>query len=144
MRIATIPAIPFGYASFRDNQSGADGLAPRERAIGLGTLAAGILAGLAFGFAGAAARRGPELATALRRLVPFDPTRRALRRAGRSGDLAAVRRAAEHHIRRRRALGRPVAGTETAALDRALHGPDGPDGLTPPAAAAGILAALRR
>ncbi len=87
MRIATIPAIPFGYASFRDNQAGADRLAPRERAIGFGTLAAGILAGLAFGFAGVAARRGPEFGAALRRLSPYDPTRRALLRAGRSATL---------------------------------------------------------
>ncbi len=32
----------------------------------------------------------------------------------------------------------------TAALDRALHGPDGPDGLTATAAATGILTASRR
>lgn len=124
IRTAEIPAIPFGYASFGDNRSGADALPADQRHLGLAALAAGLAAGLALAFAGLSGRRRDDLRRRLLRLSPYDPTRRAVLRAARSGDLAALRRAAETHLRRRRTLGLPVTGDETAALDAVLYGRD--------------------
>ena len=53
-----------------------------------------------------------------------NPTRRRLKRAARSGDLFAIRRAAETYLRRQRELGLPVSGRETAELDAAIYVPN--------------------
>lgn len=122
MRMAEIPALPFGYASFRDNQGGADRLAPEAIAKGLGALGAGLIVGLGVASAGMSARRRSDVVRALRRLSPFDPTRKALKEAARSGDLMRVRRSAARYLRRRADLGLPVTGGETAGLDETLYG----------------------
>lgn len=122
MKTAAIPAIPFGYASFRDNQAGADRLAPGQAALGAGAVAIGLVAGLGLALHGAAARGLAEIRRTVARLSPVDPTRRALKAAARTGDLLALRAAAERYLARRRALGRSVTGRETAALDALLYG----------------------
>lgn len=122
MRTAEIPALPFGYASFHDNRSGTGRLPTSEAAMGVITVVLGILTGLGLCICGLAPRRRADLRRALQRLSPFDPTRRRLKRVVRSGDLFALRRAAEAYLRRRRELGLPVSGCETAALDAAIYG----------------------
>ncbi|WP_250152258.1 hypothetical protein [Ancylobacter radicis] len=122
MRNAEIPALPFGYASFHDNRSGTGRLPSSEAGLGVIAAVLGILTGLALCIPGLAPRRRAHLLLTLRRLSPVDPTRRRLKRAARSGDLFALRRAAEAYLRRRRDLGLPVSGCETAALDAALYG----------------------
>lgn len=143
LRKAEIAAIPFGYASFRAGHGGADRLPPGKVAVAAAATGAGFTVGLAVAVAGLSLRRRAGLATALRRLVPVDLTRAALRRAGRGGDLLAVRRAAERHLRRRAALGRPVDRGVLAPLDAALYGVAGP-ALTPAAAAELVLRGARR
>ncbi|MBS7537540.1 BatD family protein [Ancylobacter lacus] len=122
MRTAEIPALPFGYASFHDNRSGTVRLPSREAAMGVIAVVLGIAAGLGLCVSGLAPRHRADLRRLLRRLSPLDPTRRRLKRAARSGDLLALRRATEAYLRRRRELGLPVSGCETAALDAALYG----------------------
>jgi hypothetical protein len=123
MRTAEIPAIPFGYASFRDNRTGVDHLPTGQISAALLAVAAGLIVGLAATFAGLSRRRRADMLRKLRRLSPFDPTRRRLKRAARTGDLFAIRRAGERYLRRRRELGLPVSGRETAQLDAALYAP---------------------
>lgn len=123
MRSTEIPAIPFGYTSFNGNRRGAEALPAGQACLALTTVAAGAVAGAGVALAGLSRRRRADALNRLRRLWPFDPTRRAMTRALRSGDLLAARRAAEHHIRRRRSLGLPLTGRETAMLDRQLYGP---------------------
>lgn len=125
MRTAEIPAIPFGYASFRNNRTGVDRLPTGQISAALLTVAAGLIIGLAATFAGLSRRRRADMLRKLRRLSPFDPTRRRLKRAARTGDLFAIRRAGERYLRRRRELGLPVSGRETAQLDAALYAPVG-------------------
>ncbi|MBS7544122.1 BatD family protein [Ancylobacter oerskovii] len=128
MRTAEIAAIPFGYASFGDNRSGVDRLPVADLAAGLLVFAAGIGAGLVAVLAGASRRRAGVLRT-LRRLSPFDPARRRLKRLARTGDLPAIRRAADRYLRRRRELGLAVTGRETARLDEILYRPS--EGIAP-------------
>ncbi|WP_181704929.1 BatD family protein [Chthonobacter rhizosphaerae] len=132
LRTAEIPAIPFGYVSFRENRGGLDRLPADQVWIAAAACGSGLVAGLAAALAGQARRRRADALRILRRLVPFDPTRRAVRRAARSGDLVALRRAADRYLARRRDLGLPVTGRETAELDAALYGrtPGSPDGKT--------------
>ncbi len=122
MREAEIAAIPFGYASFRDNRRGIDRLPAGQAGAGLLAVAAGLAAGLAGAVAGLSRRRKEDMRRRLRRLSPFDPTRRRLKHAVRGGDLTAIRRAAERYLDRRRELGLPVSGRETAEIDAMLYG----------------------
>ncbi len=139
MRSTEIPAIPFGYASFNGNRRGAQALPAGQARLALATVAAGTLAGAGVALSGLSRRRRAEALNRLRRLWPFDPARRAMTRALRRGDLIAARRAAERHVQRRRTLGLPPTGRETAMLDQALYGPPSAmpsgDGATPPEAA---------
>lgn len=121
MRTAEIPALPFGYASFNDNRSGTARLSAGHVGAGLAALMVGTLTGLGLCITGLAPRRRAHLLRTLRRLSPVDPTRRRLKRAARSGDLFALRRAADAYLRRRRELGLPVSGRETAELDAVLY-----------------------
>ncbi|SCW74327.1 BatD family protein [Ancylobacter rudongensis] len=121
MRTAEIPALPFGYASFNDNRSGTGRLAAGQAWVGGAVLLAGTLTGLGLCISGLAPRRRAPLLRALRRLSPVDPTRRRLKRAARAGDIFALRRAAAAYLRRRRELGLPVSGGETAELDAILY-----------------------
>lgn len=123
MRSADLPAIPFGYASFDGNRRGADVLPAGQAGLALATVAAGTVAGAGFALTGLSRRRRAEALNRLRRLWPFDPTRRAMVRALHRGDLIAARRATEQHVQRRRTLGLSLTGLETATLDRALYGP---------------------
>jgi len=125
MRTAEIPVIPFGYASFRDNRSGAERLPAGQVGMALFVFAGGITAGLAAAFLGLARRRREDMLRKLQRLSPFDPARRSVKRSARASDLLAIRRAAERYLRRRRALGLPVTGRETALLDEVLYGRTG-------------------
>lgn len=122
MRTAEIPALPFGYASFHDNRSGTGRLPAPESAMAVMAAGFGALTGLGLCVCGLAPRRRAELRRALQRISPIDPTRRALKRAARSGDLFALRRAGDAYLRRRHDLGLPVSGCETAALDAAIYG----------------------
>lgn len=122
MRKAEIPALPFGYASFHDNRSGTGRLPAGPMAAGVAAGIAGALTGLGLCLAGLAPRRRAPLLRALRRLSPIDPTRQRLKRAARSGDLLAIRRACDAYLRRRRDLGLKESGCETVALDAALYG----------------------
>lgn len=140
MRSTEIPAIPFGYASFNGNRRGSEALPTGQAGLALATVAAGLLAGAGFALAGLSQRRRAEALNRLRRLWPFDPTRVAMALALRRGDLIAARRAAEHHVQRRRSLGLPLTGLETAMLDRALYGPpSAPASVGPGAAAPPLL-----
>ncbi|WP_428028869.1 hypothetical protein [Ancylobacter sp.] len=122
MRTVEIPALPFGYASFRDNRSGSGRLPAAQAAAGLLALVAGGLTGLGLCIAGLTPRRRSDILRHLRRLSPVDPTRRRLKLLARSADLFAIRRAAQAYLRRRRELGLPVSGDETAGLDAILYG----------------------
>lgn len=121
MRTAEIPAIPFGYASFGDNRAGAEHLPAGQVGAALLALAAGLAAGLAVALAGVSRRRRAEVRRLLLRLSLIVPPRRALLRVAATGDLFALRRAAERYLRRRRDLGLPVTGRETAHLDAVLY-----------------------
>lgn len=123
MRTAEIPALPFGYASFKDNRSGSGRLPAAEAGIGMLALIAGALTGIGLCVAGLAPRHRSRILRDLRGLSPVDPTRHRLKRVARFGDLLAIRRAAEAYLRRRRELGLPVSGHETADLDAILYGP---------------------
>ncbi|WP_181701538.1 BatD family protein [Chthonobacter albigriseus] len=123
MRVAQIPAIPFGYVSFGENRGGTDALPPRQIGMAVLALVAGLLAGFSALLIGRSPSRGAEILKTVRRLWPLDPTRRALRQAAQTGDLLALRRAADRYLRRRRDLGLPVTGRETSKLDAALFGP---------------------
>jgi len=125
MRSVEIPAIPFGYASFGDNRSGAERLPGGQLRIAILAVGAGLAVGLAIALVGAPQRRRANLMRTLRKLSPLDPTRRNLKRAATTGDGFAIRRAAEAYLRRRRYLGLPVTGRETARLDALLYGRDG-------------------
>ena len=122
MRTAEIPALPFGYASFHDNRSGSGRLSAGPAGAGVAGLVAGALTGLGLCLTGLAPRRRVHLLRVIKRLSPLDPTLWRLKRAARSGDLFALRRAGEAYLRRRRDLGLPVSGCETSELDAAIYG----------------------
>jgi len=122
MGSAEIPAIPFGYASFGDNRSGAERLPVGQIRTAILALGAGLAAGVFAVMVGRPQRRRANMARMLRRLSPVDPTRRNLKRAIATADLLAIRRAAEAYLQRRRRLGLPVTGRETARLDELLYG----------------------
>jgi hypothetical protein len=141
MRAAEIPAIPFGYASFHDNGTGTERLPPGQVGTVLLVLAAGLATGLALGLAGLSRRRWGDVRRFLLRLGLIFPPRRALLRVAATGDLSALRRAAERYLRRRRDLGLPVTGRETAPLDAALY--DRPGSAPPFDPRAAVVAILR-
>ncbi|POF34799.1 BatD family protein [Roseibium marinum] len=121
MRVAQIPAIPFGYASFEANRTRADRLPTSQIATACAVFTAGLLAGLALALAGASPRRKTQILKLLKRWSPHDPTRRALKAAARTKDLIALRSAAERYLARRRDLDLPETGGSTAELDRAIY-----------------------
>ncbi|WP_417689157.1 hypothetical protein [Roseibium sp.] len=121
MRTAEIPAIPFGYASFSANRSGVDG-PPMSLVHGLiAAFAAGLLTGLLVVFSALTRRKGRDIIQVVKRLSPFDPTRRALRRSVRQTDLFVLRSAAQDYLSRRQALGLKVPEGATTELDRAIY-----------------------
>ncbi|GLK83841.1 BatD family protein [Ancylobacter defluvii] len=122
MRTAEMPAIPFGYSSFGGNRSGTERLPAAQVGLAWFATGMGLMAGLAFALIGLSPSRRADMLRAIRRLSPIDPTRRALVRAARTGALLDIRRAAETYLRRRRSLGLPVSGRETAQLDEQLYG----------------------
>lgn len=117
---AEIPALPFGYASFAANRTGADRLPAVQAATACGLLAAGLLTGLVIALAGLSPRKRAQMLTILKRSSPFDPTRSALKAAAEKKDLLELRAAAERYLARRRALGLPEQYGATRDLDRAL------------------------
>lgn len=121
MRSTDIPAIPFGYASFGDNRSGAEHLPLAQFNIAVLAVGGGLAAGLAIVLAARPQRRRENLRRIIRRLSPHDPTLRTLKRVASTGDPIKMRRAAEANLRRRRDLGQPVTGRETAQLDEVLY-----------------------
>ncbi len=124
-RTAEIPAIPFGYASIYAGVGGTGHLpAGQIRAAAL-VVVGGLMAGCVLVLAGLGPRRRDDMLRALGRLSPVDPTRIAVRRAARTGEPFAFRRAVERHLRRWRLLGLPVSGHETARLDARLYGRGG-------------------
>ncbi|MQT14950.1 BatD family protein [Segnochrobactrum spirostomi] len=141
LRTAEIPAIPFGYASFRDDRSSEERLPAGQVALAVAALAAGAVGGIALAVAGLAARRRADLHRRVGRGLFAIRGRHALRRAAATGDAVALRRAAEIYVDERRALGLPVTGHETAQLDEALYGRSG---LAPDFDTNAALAALTR
>lgn len=126
MSSVSIPPLPVAYASFADNQDISGTFGPAERAIQGGAALAGLMAGLGL----VAWRRAPEGAGArLRRMLPG--TRWRLRRAARSGDLLALRRAAADRYGEQ---------ADFTPLDRAIYAPGGAAGFS----ARAFLRRLRR
>jgi hypothetical protein len=121
MRVAEIPAIPFGYASFEANRAGTGRLPASQTATAGALFAAGLIAGLALALTGASPRRKTQILKRLKRWSPHDPTRSALKAAARTKDLTALRAAAERYLARRRELGLPETDSATAELDRAIY-----------------------
>ncbi|WP_346898166.1 hypothetical protein [uncultured Roseibium sp.] len=120
MRKAEIPALPFGYASFASNRTGADSLPAVQVVTAWALLAAGLLSGLVLALAGLSRRKGTQILKVLKRYAPFDPTRKALKVAAENKDLLALRAAAERYLIRRRALGLPEQDAATRELDREI------------------------
>lgn len=120
MRTAEIPALPFGYASFASNRTGADELPGVQVGTAWALLAAGLLSGLVLALAGLSRRKGTQILKVLKRYAPFDPTRKALKVAAENKDLLALRAAAERYLARRRALGLPARREATRDLDREI------------------------
>lgn len=139
MRTAEIPAIPFGYASFHDNATGTERLPAGQVGVALLALATGLTAGLALAFAGLSPRRKADIRRFVQRLRFLIPPRRALLRVAATGDLSALRREAERYLRRRRDLGLPLTGRETALLDAALYDRPGHAPPLDPKAAVGAI-----
>jgi len=140
MRTAEIPAIPFGYKSFKANRGGMDRLPAVQVVAACGVFSAGLVAGLAVSLSGTSGRRKAEVARFLRSRFPFDPTRRAVRSAARHYDLLALRAAAERYLARHRELGLPEPEGATAELDRALFAePCQPETFNPKHFAKGFL-----
>lgn len=125
LRTAEIPAIPFGYASFRDDRSSAARLPAGQVVLAVAALALGVLGGLVIAVAGLAPQRRVDLRRRAGRVLFAVRGRHALRRAAAAGDAVALRRAADLYMRERRALGLPVTGRETVELDQALYGRNG-------------------
>ncbi|WP_024279870.1 BatD family protein [Xanthobacter sp. 126] len=125
MRTAEIPAIPFGYASIYAGVGGTGHLPAGQVRVVVLAVTGGLMAGCVLVLAGLGPRRRDDALRALGRLSPVDPTRIAVRRAVRTGEPFALRRAVERHLRRWRALGLPVSGQETASLDARLYGRGG-------------------
>lgn len=125
MRTAEIPAIPFGYASIYAGVGGAGHLPAGQVRVAALAVTGGLMAGCVLVLAGLGPRRRDDVLRVLGRLSPVDPTRIAVRRAVRTGEPFALRRALERHLCRWRALGLPVSGQETARLDARLYGRGG-------------------
>lgn len=125
MRTAEIPAIPFGYASIYAGVGGTGHLPVGQVRAAALAVTGGLMAGCVLVLAGLGPRRRDDVLRVLGRLSPVDPTRLAVRRAVRTGEPFALRRAVERHLRRWRALGLPVSGQETARLDARLYGRGG-------------------
>jgi hypothetical protein len=125
MRNAEIPAIPFGYAGFGDHGSGADRLPVGQIRTAILAVGIGLAGGVAVALLARPRRRRTSLWRMIRRLSPVDLTRRRLKRSVETGDPLEVRRAAESYLQRRRRLGLPVTGRETARLDALLYGRNG-------------------
>lgn len=122
MKTARLQPIPFGYASFSADTSGAAS-SPRSWKLLL-PLAAGMVAGLGWLLSGAEVASRQRLAQILARMAP-DPTVAPLRQAARGDDLFALRRAAEAYTDRRRRLGLPVQQRALDSLDQALFSDQG-------------------
>ncbi|MDP5306616.1 hypothetical protein [Paracoccus spongiarum] len=122
IEVAPLRPIPFGFAGFGSNFGDAGAAGARNGLIAAVALAAGVLAGMTL----LARHRGMLPPTRLRglwrRLRP-SPHRAALRAAAARGDLGALRRAAEAHLRW---LGLPVTGLQ--ALDRQIYAESPPAG----------------
>lgn len=125
MRTAEIPAIPFGYASIYAGVGGTGHLPAGQVRVAAMAVTGGLMAGCVLVLAGLGPRRRDDVLRVLGRLSPVDPTRIAVRRAVRTGEPFALRRAVERHLCRWRALGLPVSGQETARLDARLYGRGG-------------------
>ncbi|WP_229725966.1 hypothetical protein [Frigidibacter albus] len=116
-----IPALPIGYASFRDNQVDAGRISAGSRWL----LAATFAAGLALGAAVMARWYRPDRArlAAARLARHWSPLPRwHLRQAARSGDLLALRGAAEAYLRPEEAADPALRRAALARLDAAIYG----------------------
>ncbi|TPE50237.1 BatD family protein [Amaricoccus solimangrovi] len=116
-----IPALPIGYASFKASQVPGGEMGAGARLAYLGALGLGLLAGLALS-AGAVERRAGWWERALRHWSPAPLLR--LRRAARSGDLLALRRAAEDYLTPEEARDPARRAAALDRLDAAIYGPD--------------------
>ena len=116
-----IPALPIGYASFRDNQVDAGRFSAGSRWL----LSAGFMAGLGLGAAVLARWYRPDRArlVAGRLARHWSPLPRwRLRQAARSGDLLALRGAAEDYLRPEEAADTALRRAALARLDGAIYG----------------------
>ncbi|WP_166507247.1 BatD family protein [Frigidibacter mobilis] len=116
-----IPALPIGYASFKENQVDAGRFSAGSRWL----LAAAFLAGLGAGAAVLARWYRPDRArlVAARLVRHWSPVPRwHLRQAARSGDLLALRGAAEQYLRPEEAVDPALRHAALARLDAAIYG----------------------
>ncbi|QRZ14276.1 BatD family protein (plasmid) [Paracoccus methylovorus] len=118
MRGAVTLPVEIGIAGFGDNIGGTPGALRRVVMQGAAFALAGLVLGLIVALPGRAL--APRRLTArLRGMLP-NPKRRALRDAAKTGDLMALRGAAEAFIRAENRLGRNPDPAPLRALDEAL------------------------
>src|SRR5690606_17048433 len=118
MRGAVTLPVEIGIAGFGNNIGG-QAFSSRTMAVQMGAFA---LAGLVVGMVAALVGRAPapgRLVAQIRRLLP-NPKGRALRKAARTGDLMALRAAAEAFVMAEVRLGRTVNPRPLRDLDEEL------------------------
>jgi len=123
VEVAPLKPIPFGFAGFGSNFGASDQVAWRNWPLAALALGGGMAASLGLMLHGQGLLPVTAIRTRLRRLLP-GPHARAMRRAADAGDLAALRDAADRHLRWRGQPAPPIL----ADLDRQLYAPDPPPG----------------
>ena len=135
IEVAAMKPIPFGFAGFGANSGSADKAAARQDAAAVMLVGAGTASALALLLRGQGIAGSGRLRRRIRQSLP-SPHGRAMRRAARSGDLPALRAAAQRHLRWN---GRP-APVILARLDDQLYAAAPPAGFD----ARAWLAAFRK
>lgn len=123
VEVAPLKPIPFGFVGFGSNFGAAPQAVWRNLPLALLALLGGMGAALALLLRGQGLLPAGALRRRLRRWWP-GPHARAMRRAARSGDLAALRAAADRHLHWQ---GRPPPAV-LADLDRQLYAAHPPPG----------------
>jgi hypothetical protein len=121
METLTLPAIPFGYASFAENAATAPQLPQATQRSALALFAASLLAALLWMALSLQWIERKALRQWVLRRLP-DPSRKAVRRAARAGDLTALGQALDAHKRRCQRAGVPLPDSAMDRLNRALFG----------------------
>lgn len=128
IEVAAMKPIPFGFAGFGANFGTAADVSAQVRILAAAAALAGAAVALILLMRGRGFAKAHLAAGRLRRRALPGPYPRVMRRAARSGDLAALRAAADAHLRHRGQSAPP----EMAALDQQLFASDTPDGFDAP------------